>query len=186
VVLTAVAACVDATSYLRFHVFPANMTGNTVLLAIGVAGGNGLNPLRSATALGGFVAGAVAGGIALAACVSRARFLAMAWGFELCLLGSAAGLWASGWTAGAQAFAVVALLSGTMGLQSATVAQLGLGVSTTYLTGTWTAVSSFVGRRLTGHRRQDAEHHRFRRQVAVLVCYFAAAVAAGAVMRWAS
>jgi len=185
--LTAVAACVDATSYLRFHVFPANMTGNTVLLAVGVGAGNsGLDPLRSATALGGFVAGAVAGGVTRAACGSEVRFRATAWMTESAVLAAAAALWASGWTAGARAFPVIALLSATMGLQSATVTQLGLGVSTTYLTGTWTAVSSFVGRRTRERACEESDQHRLRRQVGVLSCYFLAAVAASVVMKWAS
>jgi uncharacterized membrane protein YoaK (UPF0700 family) len=178
---------VDATSYLRFHVFPANMTGNTVLLAIGVGtGDSGLDPLRSATALGGFVAGAVAGGLTRAASGSPARFRAVAWSTELAVLAAAAGLWASGWTTGRRAFPVIACLSAAMGLQSATVAQLDFGVSTTYLTGTWTAVSSFVGRRARDRAAEEADRNRVRRQVGVLVCYFVAAVVASAVLKWAA
>ncbi|MGI8882318.1 MAG: DUF1275 family protein [Jatrophihabitans sp.] len=58
-VLTAGAASTDSLSYLGLgRVFPANMTGNTVLLAIDTATGGGQSALRSLLALAGFVFGA--------------------------------------------------------------------------------------------------------------------------------
>jgi len=63
--LTAAAASADAISYVGLgHVFPANMTGNTVLLAIGLTTGDHAGAARSAVALGGFVLGAAAAGAA--------------------------------------------------------------------------------------------------------------------------
>jgi uncharacterized membrane protein YoaK (UPF0700 family) len=183
-VLTAVAACADAVGYLRFHVFPANMTGNTVLLAVGLGAGPSAHLQRSATALGTFVLAAVTAGVLRSLCSSTRLFLSVALSVEGAVLATAASLFLSGATAGGGAVAVVALLSAAMGLQSASVTELGLGVSTTYLTGTWTAVSSFAGRRARS-RTSDDGGDRFRRQVAVLACYFAAAAAAGAVTRLA-
>ncbi|MBO0875643.1 MAG: DUF1275 domain-containing protein, partial [Pseudonocardia sp.] len=65
--LTVVAASIDALSYLGLgRVFPANMTGNTVLLGIGLATGDIDAAARSAAALGAFVLGAAVVGGALA------------------------------------------------------------------------------------------------------------------------
>ena len=64
--LTVVSACMDAISYLGLgHVFPANMTGNTVLLGIGLATGDHTGALRSATALVAFLVGASSIGASL-------------------------------------------------------------------------------------------------------------------------
>jgi uncharacterized membrane protein YoaK (UPF0700 family) len=175
-----VAACVDAVSYLRLGVFPANMTGNTVLLAIGIGAGSGsgADAAHAATALGGFVTGATLGGLARAECGSLRSFLLIGWGAEIAALGCAVGLALAG---AGSAFLMIGLLSGAMGAQSATVAQLDLGVSTTYLTGTWTAVSSFVGRRARRARMGESTPSPVGRQVGVLICYFASAIVAGAV-----
>lgn len=52
--LAVVAAATDALSYLGLgKVFPANMTGNTVLLGIGIAEGDWGAALHSVCALGG-------------------------------------------------------------------------------------------------------------------------------------
>lgn len=49
----------DAATYLGLHgVFTANMTGNVVFIGVGLAGHEPVPLLRSALALGGFVAGA--------------------------------------------------------------------------------------------------------------------------------
>src|SRR5579859_736421 len=62
-VLTVVSGIVDAVSYLGLgRVFTANMTGNIVLVGFAIAGAPGFSIAASATALGAFVGGAVAGG----------------------------------------------------------------------------------------------------------------------------
>ena len=61
-VLTLVAASVDAISYLGLgHVFTAMMTGNTVLLGLALAQGEVLAALRSILALMGFSVGVFIG-----------------------------------------------------------------------------------------------------------------------------
>src|SRR5258708_37580804 len=61
--LTAVTGVIDATSYLGLgHVFTANMTGNVALLGFAIASAQGLSVVRSGTALGAFLVGAVLGG----------------------------------------------------------------------------------------------------------------------------
>ena len=60
-----VGGSLDAMSYLALgHVFTANMTGNTVLLAIALGTGNMARAVRSLLAVFGFALG-VAGGTAL-------------------------------------------------------------------------------------------------------------------------
>jgi len=83
-VLTAVTGMVDAASYLALgHVFTANMTGNTVLLAFASAGANGPSVLRSGAALAAFALGAsVAGRIAARADAYRHKWTGISLGIE--------------------------------------------------------------------------------------------------------
>src|SRR3984957_18501519 len=61
--LTVVSGFVDAVSFLGLgHVFTANMTGNVVLIGFAAAGAPGFSMAGSLSALGAFLAGAVAGG----------------------------------------------------------------------------------------------------------------------------
>ena len=61
--LTVVSGFVDAVSFLGLgHVFTANMTGNVVLIGFAAAGAPGFSMAASLSALGAFLAGAVAGG----------------------------------------------------------------------------------------------------------------------------
>lgn len=187
--LTAVAASTDAISYLGLGmVFPANMTGNTVLLGIGIAGGDYAGAGRSAVALGAFVLGAALAG-AVHVGQPDARVFARGLLAELALVAAAAGWWLS---AGDQpSFAtehgLIALLSAAMGVQSATVTRLDVGVSTTFITGTWTTVSSWAASLLRARRREPgpdgAQPQRHARQVLVLVVYFGAALGAGYLQR---
>lgn len=56
----------DAVGYLGLDkVFTGNMTGNVVILGMGLAGGDGLPVLGPALALAGFVAGAAVAGLVL-------------------------------------------------------------------------------------------------------------------------
>jgi uncharacterized membrane protein YoaK (UPF0700 family) len=180
--LTMVAAGTDAISYLALgKVFPANMTGNTVLMGVGIADADYAGATRSAIALGGFVAGAALFGLALGVHRLRTRFALLA---ELAIMGSVAGLWATVGRdpAGGARYALIALLGGAMGLQSAAVSNLDVGVTATYITGTWTAVAtSIAGRVRPGRlpRPPASTGPRLGRQIAVVVCYFAAALVAG-------
>ena len=64
--LTFSTGIIDAVGYLGLdRVFTGNMTGNVVILGMGLIGGTGLPVLGPAIALAGFMAGAAAGGRAL-------------------------------------------------------------------------------------------------------------------------
>ncbi len=66
ITLTFVTGIVDAVGYLGLdRVFTGNMTGNIVILGMGVAGADDLPVLGPAVALAGFTAGAFAAGLAL-------------------------------------------------------------------------------------------------------------------------
>ncbi len=63
-VLTFTTGLIDAVSYLGLgRVFTANMTGNVVLLGLGIAGSGGLPVLGPLISLGAFLLGATAGGL---------------------------------------------------------------------------------------------------------------------------
>ncbi|MEU8350099.1 YoaK family protein [Streptomyces sp. NPDC048845] len=65
-VLTFVTGVIDAIGYLGLdRVFAGNMTGNVVILGLGLAGADELPVLGPAVALGGFLAGAALAGRAL-------------------------------------------------------------------------------------------------------------------------
>jgi uncharacterized membrane protein YoaK (UPF0700 family) len=66
VALTFVTGVVDAVGFLGLdRVFTGNMTGNIVILGMGVAGADDLPVLGPAVALGGFTVGAFAAGLVL-------------------------------------------------------------------------------------------------------------------------
>ena len=66
VILTFVTGVVDAVGFLALdRVFTGNMTGNIVILGMGVAGADDLPVLGPAVALGTFTAAAFAAGVVL-------------------------------------------------------------------------------------------------------------------------
>src|SRR3954463_2492080 len=63
-VLTFTTGLVDAVSYLGLgNVFTANMTGNIVFLAFGIAGSGGLPVVAPLVSLAAFLVGSTAGGV---------------------------------------------------------------------------------------------------------------------------
>ncbi|MCX7515204.1 YoaK family protein [Frateuria hangzhouensis] len=138
-----VGGSLDAMSYLALgHVFTANMTGNTVLLAIALGTGTALRALRSLLAVCGFALGVAAGTALL-------RGQAVGWStrvnrvllLEAVLLGTAALACACGHPSLPVSWmhALISMLGMVMGMQSAAVRQVHLsGVWTTFITGTLT------------------------------------------------
>lgn len=138
---------VDASSYLALgKVFTANMTGNTVLLAVAAARGAGGDAARSAVALGGFCVGVLVATILMPpsdeAWPYRARLALL---FELCAFVALFVIWTVVGVGGA-GYALIAVASLAMGTQSAAVRPASSrGVNTTYMTGTLvSAVASLV------------------------------------------
>ncbi|HKH10007.1 MAG TPA: YoaK family protein [Rubrobacter sp.] len=154
VLLSVVAGCVDAVSYLGLgRVFTANMTGNTVLLGLSLGQADWQAALRSGVALAGFIMGVAVGTVI----AGRDREEHAVWpitvtltlAIELAILAAfALGLYLAG--GAAQTLILLAALA--MGLQSTAVRRLGIpGVATTYITGTLTGViEGAIGRLYLG------------------------------------
>jgi uncharacterized membrane protein YoaK (UPF0700 family) len=146
VLLTLTTGAVDASCFLHLgDVFSSVITGNLVLLGVAAATQSGSLAIHSGTALAGYSAGVLIG----APIATRRASGGEVWPLsvtatlaaEFCVLaGFSAGWELTGGRPGAAVqLLLIAALAVAMGIQSAAVRQLG-GMSTTYLTGTLTAV----------------------------------------------
>jgi uncharacterized membrane protein YoaK (UPF0700 family) len=189
--LAATSGYVDAVSYLGLgQVFTSNMTGNTVLLGLALGQAQGLAALRSAVALAGFLCG-----VAIGASIVRQEKSEDAWpfpvtaalGLEMVALVAFAIVWGFARTAPSEGaiYLLIALAALAMGSQSVSVRSLGVkGVTTTYITGTWTSLVSGLVRHVhcaRSHRDQEKQTQSPAQgtglQAAVLAVYIPAAVA---------
>ena len=163
VVLAVTSGAADALGFLALgSAFTSVMTGNMVLFGVAVSHGDVSGMLLTSVAIGAFVAGAavgtrvagspVAGDPVWPAAVTRAL------GVELVLF---AGVGIAWWVLGSDppASAYLPLLAASaaaLGLQSSAIQRFGVsGLSTTYLTGTLTAV---VIRLTSGHGFRAVQH----------------------------
>lgn len=123
--LTFTSGIIDVVSYLGLGgIFTANMTGNTIFFAIALGQGNALTASRSVTALLGFIVGAFAAGRYLEPVRDPnpwPRNVTFVLGVELVFLATFSAGWfaSSGRPTGALMFALIAVLSVGMGMQSA-------------------------------------------------------------------
>jgi uncharacterized membrane protein YoaK (UPF0700 family) len=189
-VLAFAAGYADAAAYLGLGgVFTANMTGNMILLGLGIAQ---LRP--GAAGRVGLSLACFAIGVALGALVLRGRrreprpwHVERAIGLEGLLLV----LLATGWTVagpypeGLADAPLIGLAALSMGIQSETVRAFGLwGVSTTYMTGTLTSLSAAIFARAAPPAADEAAAPRSRRAtlgltVSIWGMYLVAAVCGG-------
>jgi uncharacterized membrane protein YoaK (UPF0700 family) len=186
--LSFAAGYVDALGYLGLNrVLTANMTGNTVLLAIGLAQLDFDAAARSSVALAGFLAGAAVG----AWIVERdraegvwPRAVTLALTVESVILC----VFAAGWQSAGDAPAplplaiLIGLAALGMGVQSAAVRRLEVsGIATTYITGTLTQlVARFM--RPTAQNGDSISRHGLLLG-AVWIVYFGGAAAAAIDLR---
>jgi uncharacterized membrane protein YoaK (UPF0700 family) len=147
--LSLAAGCVDAVGYLGLgQVFVANMTGNTVLLGLAIGQADGQGVLHAGTALAGFILGVALGATIVERGPEQAAWtpaVTAALGLELVILLT----FAAGWLldgpepSGVPVYILIALSALAMGVQSAAVRRLEVAeVSTTYVTGTLTALTA--------------------------------------------
>jgi uncharacterized membrane protein YoaK (UPF0700 family) len=131
------AGMVDALSYLGLgKVFTANMTGNTVLLGVAVATGNGADAARSGVALGGFCLGVAAGTALTRPGRPWPHTAEPALWLEVAALALLLILWAVAGVASVR-YVLVAAAGVAMGSQSAAVRASDVrGVNTTFMTST--------------------------------------------------
>lgn len=193
VLLAATSGYVDAVNYLHLgQVFTSNMTGNTVLLGIALGQAQWLAALRSGVALVGYLCGVALGSLIVARSPRQALWpsqvtavLALEGTFLVALaVGNAlAGAAPVGWLL----YMLIACSAVAMGMQSIAVRTLGVtGVTSTYITGTWTTLTAGVINRLRASRlthrsaQQPAPSSRGTGlQAAVVSVYLLAAVLGG-------
>ena len=198
--LTWTAGCLDAISYIRFTVFPANMTGNTVLIGIGIGTGQVEHILLSGVALLAYCLG-----VFLAAIVIKrdekqypwtGRFLATLIIETLALLSFAFLLLfpGSGTNTGSRVVLLIVLSTLAMGMQSVNARHFGVaGIPTTYITGTITSTiigithwfrSKFMQNESKNEQNQEKDRQQIGFQSGVWLVYvIAAALAAVAETR---
>ncbi|HUL27997.1 MAG TPA: YoaK family protein [Streptosporangiaceae bacterium] len=179
VLLTLTTGAVDASCFLHLgNVFSSVITGNLVLLGVAVATQSGSLAIHSGTALAGYAAGVLIG----APIATRRGSGGETWPpsvtatlvAEFCVLAGFSVGWelTGGSPGGTARLLLIAGLAMAMGIQSAAVRELG-GMSTTYLTGTLTAV---IAELATRDRKPG-----LARSVGVLVAIVSGAVAGGLV-----
>lgn len=195
-ILAWISGCFDALSFLGpGRVFTANMTGNTVLLGLGIAQGNLSAALHSLVAVAGFSLGVLA-----ASFLVESNYTASRPGWSLQTLRALlveSGLllifaltWLLAKPGNLTTSALIAVAALAMGQQSAIVTSLGFpGISTTYISGTITTLMANLGRRIfLAVRGQTAslldstpqvEREHPARLLAVWLTYLVAAVIAG-------
>jgi uncharacterized membrane protein YoaK (UPF0700 family) len=170
--LTFVSGLIDAVSFLRLgHVFVANMTGNVVLLGFAIGGAKDISIVGSLIAIFAFVVGAAIGGrLSRRHAESGARLLAVVTIVKIFLmLGSAAIAWLFGADT-TIAYAIIAVLATSMGLQNAAARSLGVpDITTTVITQTLTGIA--MDSTLAG-----GDNVRWRRRVASVVIMFLGAL----------
>lgn len=139
--LTFVTGIIDAVGYLGLdRVFTANMTGNLVILGMGLAGADNLPIIGPALALGGFALGAVIGGRVV-------RTLPAGWSHRSSVAFSTAAVLTLGFGTAALivppqsnpawAYVVTMILALAMGVQAAAARRLGVkDVTTVVITST--------------------------------------------------
>jgi uncharacterized membrane protein YoaK (UPF0700 family) len=139
--LTFATGVVDAVSYLGLgQIFTANMTGNTVFLAIALGHGNVLTAGRSVVAIAGFAAGALVAGRRLEPIKTDDPWplaVTQVLYFEAVFVAAFVLLWAvtGGRPNGSETYGLIVLSSFGMGMQSAAGRKLAVpGVSTNVLT----------------------------------------------------
>ena len=179
VLLTLTTGAVDASCFLHLgNVFSSVITGNLVLLGVAAATPSASLAIHSGVALAGYSAGVLIG----APIATRRARGGETWPLsvsvtlvaEFCVLAAFSVGWElTGGRPGSTAqVLLIAALAVAMGIQSAAVRQLG-GMSTTYLTGTLTAVVTELVTRDRGPG--------FARSVGVLAAIVSGAVVGGLV-----
>jgi uncharacterized membrane protein YoaK (UPF0700 family) len=179
VLLTLTTGAVDASCFLHLgNVFSSVITGNLVLLGVSAATQSASLAIHSGVALAGYSAGVLIG----APIATRRARGGETWPLsvsvtlvaEFCVLAAFSVGWElTGGRPGSTAqVLLIAALAVAMGIQSAAVRQLG-GMSTTYLTGTLTAVVTELVTRDRGPG--------FARSVGVLAAIVSGAVVGGLV-----
>lgn len=138
IVLAAAGGWLDAAALLRAHVFVANMTGNTVLLGLGIGHHPPGSIVKPLVALASFAFGAFAGSALTERGPSAARAAERALVVETALLALFAALWYVVSPTSPALLAIIAIGACAMGVQQTATRRMHPDppVSTTYQGGT--------------------------------------------------
>lgn len=192
-VLAVVAGCIDAICFGRvFDVFPANQSGNAVLLGIALGKGSAGEAWRPAVAILGFAVGIV-GAVLLGSRVRGRRRAELLLVLEVLLLLPLA-LALTGTTRPAAeldgALAGLLLLSTAagMGIQTEVIGRVaGVTIATTYQSGAIAGIAEATAGRVTSHDDTDTgtvARSRLRVLGVVLIAYIAGAALGSALGDW--
>jgi len=182
--LTCTAGMIDGTSYLLLdQVFPANMTGNTVLLALRASGAHSGPVIGNLIALLGFCAGAALGSFThqekhplVLRKVTRTLVV------ELSLLSAAALL--RQFTGNSYPMPLIALLSVGMGLQAAVAGRIAIsGVSSVAITNTLMRAMTSLVSPIRNEYANESAAHSVPFLAAVWIAYFVGALVAAILIR---
>lgn len=148
--LAIVAGICDAVSFLLLgRVFVANMTGNVVVLGLGIAQVPGVSLTNSVVAILAFGFGAfLLGNLVYRRATTRSHYLfnVVVVGFATVVLSTIVSIAGPHHLTSTQEVIITVLLAGGMGSQSAVQQRLGIrDISTTYLTGIFTQLASNIG-----------------------------------------
>ena len=184
------AGFIDALSLLRFGVFASVMTGNTIILGLGIARGEPVSSaLRSAIAIGTYMV-SVAVGTSIADSTSDRRGRIWPSGATnafvlefLALLALAVGGVFVGSTPSSNlVYVLIAFAAMSMGMQSAGFNALGIsGASTTRITGTYEnfVIDLYRWRRSSSLKTALKKRSDAALQAMVVLVYVLAAIAGG-------
>ncbi|MGB6947233.1 MAG: YoaK family protein [Bryobacteraceae bacterium] len=183
--LTWTAGMLDALSYIRAHVFTANMTGNLVLLGIHLVERDFPDAGRALLALFAFAAGCFVAGLLILEKEDRGRpVMPIGFSAEFIFLLIFAGLFQLDRTPGGYLLqgALICTAAAALAIQSVVVRRLNVsGVVTTFLTGTITTSMLGVVRivrkqKRTGAGGERAEEVHVALLLRMLAVYLAAVV----------
>lgn len=185
--LTWASGVLDALSFLRAHVFTANMTGNTVILGLALAKPVGPRAYDSALAIAAFAAGVLVAAVVLVRLgkPSAKKDLRAGTSLELPFVILFTVVWVASSGSGGSWIEAGLIVSGAcaLGVQSVAARRLKIsGAVTTFITGTiTTAIVSFLERNETG-ARVEKEAKSSPLFLAAMVFVYIAAAAAGAAL----
>ncbi len=183
--LTWTAGMLDGLSYIRAHVFTANMTGNLVLLGIHLVQRDFPDAGRALLALFAFAAGCFVAGLLILQKQDRGQpVMSIGFSAELIFLVIFAGLFQLGRTPGSYLLqgALIFSAAAALAVQSVVVRRLNVsGVVTTFLTGTITTSMLGVVRIVRKQKRtaksgERAEEVHVALLLGMLAVYLAAVV----------
>ena len=176
--LTFVTGILDAVTYLDLgHVFVANMTGNFVLLGLGLLRADDLALPASLTAVAGFVIGAAGGGRFVRWFEPRGqRWLVSTLSVVICLLLLA--LLAATYRLVIGDYTTIVLLACAMGLTNATADRIGIpGLTTTIV------ITNTLTNLVSGTQLPHGDAGKRVRQASAVAALVVGAVAGGALLR---